>query len=61
MNGHPTWKTQFQKAFPRISILKKRRKHESRVDSAEILEDLKKSKLTMETDTYFKQLNDSWI
>lgn len=56
MNGHPAWKQEFRKYFPKIKIFKKVRPG---LVSVEIVEDQKK-KLSLETDTYFRQLKSAW-
>ncbi|EGT44481.1 hypothetical protein CAEBREN_29890 [Caenorhabditis brenneri] len=53
MYSLPTWREEFQKAFPR------RNKRKLGVIKVEQVEDVKK-RIAMETDIYFNQLNTFW-
>ncbi|EGT58725.1 hypothetical protein CAEBREN_20480 [Caenorhabditis brenneri] len=59
MYSHPSWKEQFQKSLPSFKLSRRSTKIGGIV-SVEPFDDIKK-KSVIETDMYFKQLNDSWV
>ena len=58
MYSLPAWKEQFKKAFPSFSWIKRERK--LGVVNVETVEDVKKKRISMETDVHFIQLNEFW-
>ncbi|KAF1766738.1 hypothetical protein GCK72_006696 [Caenorhabditis remanei] len=58
MYSLPAWKEQFKKAFPSLAWIKRERK--LGVVNVEPVEDVKKKRISMETDVHFIQLNEFW-